>query len=526
VKRRTLLASATAAFAAPAVSRAQSRTTLRFIPQADLSILDPHFNTAYVTRNHAYMVYDTLYGLNGKLQPSGQMVAGHVVDDDGKRWTLTLRDGLKWHDGTPVLARDCVASIRRWGAKDVYGQTLLSVTDSLEAPDDKQIVFRLKHPFPLLPDALGKSGVYMPAMMPERLARTDPGTQVTEITGSGPFRFLADERVSGSRAAYAKFDGYVPIPTGTPDFTSGPKVVHLDRVVWTTVPDPATAAAALQAGETDWWEYASADLLPVLRRNDKITARVQDPIGQAALLRMNWLQPPFDNPAIRRLVLHAVVQSDYLTAMLGDDTALWHEPMGAFTPGTPLANNAGLSAITAPRDFAVLRRQMTDAGYKGERVALIVPTDFPNLKALADVGADMLRRLGMNVDYQAMDWGTLLTRRAKQEPVDQGGWSLFFTFSAGADMATPAGQLMIRGIGEKAWFGWPTDPELERLRDAWFAARDLADQQQVARELQSRVFQTVPFVPLGQYFQPTAYRKTVHGMLDGFATFWNVTLEE
>ena len=525
MKRRTLLASATAAFAAPAVSRAESRTTLRFIPQADLSIVDPHFNTAYVTRNHAYMVYDTLYGLNGKLQPSGQMVAGHVVDDAGKRWTLTLRDGLKWHDGTPVLARDCVASIRRWGAKDVYGQSLLSATDSLEAPDDKRIVFRLKYPFPLLPDALGKSGVYMPAMMPERLARTDPGTQVSEIIGSGPFRFLADERVSGSRVAYAKFDGYVPNPIGTPDFTSGPKTVHLDRVVWTTVPDPATAAAALQAGETDWWEYASADLLPVLRRNNKITARVQDPIGQAALLRMNWLQPPFDNPAIRRLVLHAVVQSDYLTAMLGDDTALWHQPMGAFTPGTPLSNDAGLSAITAPRDFAALRRQMAEAGYKGERVALIVPTDFPNLKALADVGADMLRRIGMNVDYQAMDWGTLLTRRANKAPVDQGGWSLFFTFSAGADMATPAGQLMIRGTGEQAWFGWPTDLELERLRDAWFAAPGLAEQQQVARDLQARVFETVPFVPLGQYFQPTAYRKTVHGMLDGFATFWNITLE-
>jgi peptide/nickel transport system substrate-binding protein len=525
VKRRTLLASATAVLAASAVSRAQSRTTLRFIPQADLSIVDPHFNTAYVTRNHAYMVYDTLYGLNGKLQPSGQMVAGHVVEDDGKRWTLTLRDGLKWHDGTPVLARDCVASIRRWGAKDVYGQTLLSATDSLEAPDDTRIVFRLKYPFPLLPDALGKSGVYMPAMMPERLARTDPGTQVSEVTGSGPFRFLADERVSGSRAAYAKFDGYVPMPAGTPDFTAGPKIVHLDRVVWTTVPDPATAAAALQAGEADWWEYASADLLPLLRRNDKITARVQDPIGQAALLRMNWLQPPFDNPAIRRVVLNAVIQSDYLTAMLGDDTALWHQPMGAFTPGTPLANDAGLSAITAPRDFAALKRQMTEAGYKGERVALIVPTDFPNLKALADVGADMLRRLGMNVDYQAMDWGTLLTRRASQAPVDHGGWSLFFTFSAGADMATPAGQLMMRGTGEKAWFGWPTDPELERLRDAWFAAPGLADQQQVARELQSRVFQTVPFIPLGQYFQPTAYRKTVHGVLDGFATFWNITLD-
>ncbi len=524
VNRRAVLG-AGAALAMPRIARAQASRVLRFIPQADLSILDPHFNTAYVTRNHAYMVYDTLYGLNGALQPSGQMVAGHVVEDDGKLWTLTLRDGLRWHDGEPVLARDCVASIRRWGAKDTFGQTLLAAADSLTAPDDKRIVFRLKHPFPLLPDALAKSGVYMPAMMPERLAKTDPGKQVTEIIGSGPFRFIASERLAGARAVWERFAGYVPKPDGTPDFTSGPKRVHLDRVVWTTIPDPATAAAALQTGEADWWEYASADLLPLLRRNPNIVARVQDPAGQAALLRMNWLQPPFDNPAIRRVVLHAVVQQDYLSAMLGDDHTLWRDGMGAFTPGTPLANEAGLTAITGPRDIEALKRDLIAAGYKGETIALIVPTDFPNLKALADVGAEMLRRIGMNVDYQAMDWGTLLTRRAKKDPVSAGGWSLFFTFSAGADMSTPAGQLMMRGTGANAWFGWPDDAQLETLRDSWFAATDLAAQQDIARKLQLRVFETVPFVPLGQYFQPTAYRKNVRGVLDGFATFWNVSLD-
>ena len=524
MKRRNLLA-ATAVLAMPTISRAQAVQTLRFIPQADLSILDPHFNTAYVTRNHAYMVYDTLYGLNGRLEPSGQMVAGHVVEDDGKRWTLTLRPGMKFHDGSPVLARDCVASIKRWGAKDTFGQSLLAATDSLEAADDRRIVFRLNKPFPLLPDALGKSGVYMPAMMPERLARTDPAAQVSEITGSGPFRWKGDERVVGARAVWEKFADYLPNPQGSPGFTAGPKIVHLDRVVWSTVPDPATAAAALQSGEVDWWEYASADLLPILRRNDKITARVQDPAGQAALLRMNWLQPPFDNPAIRRVVLHAVVQSDYLIAMLGDDHALWHDGMGVFTPGTPLANDTDIAAITGKRDYDALKRDLLAAGYKNERVALIVPTDFPNLKALADVGADMLRKIGMNVDYQAMDWGTLLARRVKKDPVGAGGWSLFFTFSAGGDMATPAGQLMIRGTGQNAWFGWPDDAELEHLRDAWFAAPDLAAQQAIARQLQHRVFETVPFVPLGQYFQPTAYRKTVKGVLDGFATFWNVQIE-
>ena len=522
MRRRDLLAGVAASLAMPSIASAQSARLLRFIPQADLSTLDPHWNTAYVTRNHGFMVFDTLYGLNGAYQVSGQMVAGHVVENDGKRWKLTLRDGMKWHDGERVLARDCVASIRRWGAKDTFGQALLGATDELSAPDDRTIVFNLKRPFPLLANSLAKAGVYMPAMMPERLAKTDPNTQVTEMVGSGPFRFKADERVPGARAVWERFADYVPVASGTPDGTAGPKVAYLDRIEWHTTPDPATAAAALQAGETDWWEYASADLLPLLRKNAAIKVAVQDPAGQMALLRMNHLQPPFNNPAIRRVVLDAVVQSDFLTAMMGDDRTLWHDGAGVFTPGTPLANDAGMSVLTAPRDWDKLKRDLKAAGYNGETCALIVATDFPNLKALADVGADMLRKIGMNVDYQAMDWGSVLTRRARRDPVAQGGWSMFFTFSAGTDMMTPAAHLMLRGSGANAWFGWPDDPKLEQLRDAWFAAPDLAAQQSIARELQLRAFDTVPFIPLGQYFQPTAYRSTLSGILNGFAVFWNV----
>ncbi len=525
MKRRTLLGASAAALAMPAIGRAQGSNSLRFIPQADLSILDPHFNTAYVTRNHAFMVFDTLYGLNGTYEASGQMVAGHVVENDGRLWKLTLRGGLLWHDGAKVLARDCVASIRRWGAKDTFGQALLSATDELSAPDDRTIQFRLKRPFPLLPDALAKSGVYMPAMMPERLAKTDPGTQVTEMVGSGPFRFKPDERVPGARAVWERFDGYVPVPSGTPDFTAGPKIVHLDRVVWNTTPDPATAAAALQAGETDWWEYASADLLDLLRRNPRIKVAVQDPAGQMALMRMNHLQPPFDNPAIRRVVLHAVVQSDFLIGMLSEDRTLWHDGTGVFTPGTPLASEAGISAITGPRDIAKLKADLLAAGYKGETVALVVPTDFPNIKALSDVGADMLRKIGMTVDYQATDWGSLLQRRARKDPVASGGWSMFFTFGAGADCATPAAHLMLRANAANAWFGWPDDPRIEALRDAWFVAPDLAAQKMIADALQVEAFESVPFVPLGQYFQSTAYRSSITGVLGGFATFWNIRKE-
>ena len=522
MRRRTLLAATAAGLALPRVGRAQGSKVLRFIPQADLSTLDPHWNTAYVTRNHGFMVFDTLYGMDGQYRATPQMVAGHVVGDEGKRWTLTLREGLRWHDGTPGLARDCVASIKRWGTKDTYGQALLAATDELSASDDKTLVFRLKRPFPLLPDALGKPGVYMPAMMPERLARTDANTQVTEMVGSGPFRFMADERVPGSRAVYERNADYVPRGDGVADRTAGPKVVHVDRVEWTTVPDPSTASAALQRGETDWWDFASADLLPLLRRSGGIKVEVQDPAGSIALMRMNQLQPPFDNPAIRRAVLGAVVQSDFLRSFMGDDTAMWHDGVGIFTPGTPLATDAGMEVLTGKRDYERTKAELKAAGYKDEKVALIVPTDFPNLKAMSDVCADMLKRIGMNVDYVATDWGTLLTRRGKKVPVDQGGWSIFCTFGAGVDQASPAANLTLRANGDKAWFGWPDDPEIESLRDAWFQAPDLAAQKRIAAALQLEAFKTVPYVPLGQYFQATAYRTSLSDVLKGFSIFWNV----
>ena len=530
MQRRALLTGAAglgvAALSRPAVLRAQgtpgASQLLKFIPQADLTVLDPHWTTAYVTRNHGFMVFDTLYGTNGAYEPSPQMVAGDTTENDGTLWRLTLRDRLVFHDGTPVLARDCVASIKRWGKKDGFGQALLAATDDVSADGDRVIVFRLKHPFPLLRTALGKNTVYMPAMMPERLAQTDANTQVQEMVGSGPFRFVAGERVPGSLAVYRKFDGYVPLPAGTPDWTAGPKVVHVDRVEWHTTPDPATAAAALQSGETDWWDYAAADLLPLLRKSRGVKVAVQDTTGQIAIMRMNQLQPPFNNPAIRRALLGAVDQSDFMQAVVGTDTSLWHAGVGVFCPGTPLANQAGMGVLTGKRDIGKVKADLAAAGYKGERVALLVATDFPVLKAMADVGADMMTKAGMNVDYQALDWGTVLTRRTSKAPVDQGGWSCFYTAWAGSDMLTPAGHISLRGNGQDAWFGWPDAPKIEALRTQWFGDTDAAAQKVTAEKLQEQVLTDVPYVPLGQYLQATAYRDSLSEVPNGFAIFWGV----
>jgi peptide/nickel transport system substrate-binding protein len=521
MKRRTLLA-APAFLALPHVARAQAGRTLRFIPQADLTVLDPMWTTAYVTRNHAFMVYDTLFGQDSSYRPSPQMLESFATENDGKTWTMTLRPGLMFHDGEPVRARDCVASLQRWGKRDAFGGALMAATDELSAKDDRTFVFRLRKPFALLPNALAKTPLYMPAIMPERIARTDPFTQVTDMTGSGPYRFKADERVPGARVVYERFAGYKPREGGATDWTSGPKVVNFDRVEWTTIPDPTTAAQALITGEQDWWDYATADLMPLLSRSRGVKVVVQEPSGQIAILRFNHLQPPFNNPAVRRALLGAVSQEDVVTTVVGDDPKMSRTGVGFFCPGTPMASEVGLEALTSPRDMDKVKRDLKAAGYNGERVVLMAATDFPVLKAMADVTADMLKRAGMNVDYVSTDWGSVVTRRAKKDPVEQGGWSAFCTAWAGTDHLDPSGHLSLRANGEQAWIGWPTDLKLEQLRDQWFDAPDVKAQAAICADIQREAFQSVPYIPMGQYLQPTAYRTSLEGVLNGFALFWNV----
>jgi peptide/nickel transport system substrate-binding protein len=524
MQRRRFMAATAAGLALPSVVRAQAATTLRFIPQIDLTFLDPHFTPANVTRGHGFMVYDTLFGEDGAGGTSHQMLAGHVVEDAGRLWKLTLRPGLMFHDATPVLARDCVASIRRWARRDPIGEAMMGATDELSAPDDKTIVFRLKKPFPLLPYALGKAASPMCGIMPARIAETDSFKQVSEIVGSGPYRYLADERVQGARNVYGRFANYVPRDSGAVTWTAGPKITHFDRVVWTTMPDNSTKANALLAGEQDWWENPSYDLLPLLRRNARIALKVLDPMGGVLMVRGNMLQPPFNNPAIRRALLEAIDQTSFMQAVVGDEEEYIRKPYGVFPIGSPMASAAGMEALTGPRDLNKVREKIKAAGYAGEKAVLIVPTDYANLKATADVWADLLKRVGMNVEYVATDWGQMLTRRNNKGPVDQGGWSCFTTGWGGSSVDTPAGHPPLRGNGDKpaAWPGWYTSEPMEKLRADWFDAPDLAAQQRICADIQRLALTDVPFWPLGQSLAPTAYRRDLGGVVDGFAVFWNL----
>jgi peptide/nickel transport system substrate-binding protein len=521
--RRGVLKSAGAiALAVPAFARPNSERVLRFVPQSDLAALDPVWTSATVTRNHAYMVFDTLFAQDGDFRAQPQMVDRYTVENDGKLWRLRLRDGLLFHDGAPVLARDCVASIERWAKRDAFGQVLKRTTDDLSASDDKTIVFRLRKPFPLLPDALGKTSPNILPIMPERLARTDPFKQVTEMVGSGPYRFLPDGHIAGARAAYARFDGYRPRELGTPDWVAGPKRAWFDRIEWSVISDAATAAAAIQSGEVDWWEVANFDLLNELRRDRSLSIFTIYTTGNVAFLRMNQVVPPFDNPAIRRALLGAIDQSVFMQAVAGADRQAWRSDVGYFPPQTPMASDVGMAALLGARDYERVREEVRLGGYRGEKVPVLIPSDFSNYNALALFAADTLDKCGFNIDAQTTDWGTVLQRRTSKASAAQGGWGVFCSSFAGVDMATPATNLPLRSSGESAWFGWPDSPKIEELHDRWFTASDLAGQQEIAREIQAQAFVDVPYSPLGQYFQQTAQRRTLTDTLKGLPIFWNI----
>jgi peptide/nickel transport system substrate-binding protein len=357
--------------------------------------------------------------------------------------------------------------------------------------------------------------------MPARIAETDASKPISEMVGSGPFRFKADEHVPGSRVVYEKFPRYVP-RNEPAECTAGGKMVYIERVEWLMMPDASTAANALTAGEIDWWATPTADLLPLLRKSRNIAFPILLPNGGIPTMRFNQLQPPFNNPAIRRTIMHAVKQSDYMTAVQGEDRATWRDGVGYFCPGTPMASSAGMENLTSPRDLGSARKELDAAAYHGERVVLLMATDSPRFKTLAEVSADLLKKLGINLDLQSMDFATLVQRRLKQEPVDHGGWSIFHASWGGVDHFNPAVHAFLRGNGRDGIMGWPTSARIEDLRNEWFAAGDLTAQKKVAEQLQLQAFQDVPYIPLGQWFNPTAHRTDLQGVLTGLPLFWNI----
>jgi peptide/nickel transport system substrate-binding protein len=529
--RRTLLKglagmgglAATGGLSMPALSQGASARTLRFVPQANLANFDPIWGTQYVVRNAAALVWDTLYGIDSTLTPQRQMVESEQTSDDGLIWTFRLRPGLKFHDGSPVLAKDVVASLTRWSARDPMGLMIKDIQNELTAVDDKTFKWSLKKPYPKMLFALGKNNSPCAFIMPERLAQTDPFKQIAEYVGSGPMKFVKDEWVPGAKAVFEKFKDYAPRQEKA-SWLAGGKQMLVDRVEWVIMPDPATAAAALQNGEIDWWENPIPDLVPVLKKNRNISVDIADPLGNIGSFRMNHLHPPFNDVRARRAVLAALSQEDYMRALVGDDNALWKPLPGFFTPDTPLYSEAGGEILKGKRDFDTAKKLLAESGYSGQPVTCVVAQDQSVTKAFGDVTADLLKRMGMNVDFVATDWGTVGSRRAQKTAPGQGGWQVFHTWHSGADCTNPAAYTAIRANGDKAWFGWPTSATVEKEVTAWFEAKTPDEEKTAISRLNKAALEDVVYAPTGFFLSYTAWRKNVSGVTKGpLPFFWGVS---
>jgi peptide/nickel transport system substrate-binding protein len=516
--RRLVCALAAAlAFAGPA----NAETVLKVSLHSDLKIVDPIWTTALISAHYGNMVYDTLFSVDDKLRPQPQMVDKWTVSPDKLTWTFTLRDGLEWHDGKPVTGEDCVASIKRWAAKDSMGQKLMGVVSELSAPDAKTIRMVLKEPYGLVLDSLAKPSANIPFMMPKRVADTDPNTQITDYTGSGPFIFKKDEWKPGEKAVFVKNTKYKPRSEPANGLAGG-KVVKVDRVEWVTIPDQQTQVSALLNGEIDMVENVPPDLLPLLQKDKNVKVMVVNKAGRQYELRFNVLHKPFDNPKIREAVLYALDQKPFLEANVGnpDYYTLCKSP---FPCGSPLATTKGWDDKLSG-NVAKAKELLKEAGYDGTPVVLMHQTDIAGHSNLATVAKPQLEAAGFKVDLQAMDWQTLVARRAKKDPLASGGWSAFFTSWGSPDVMNPVSAAFINASCDKATFGWPCDAEIEKLRDAFAKETDPARQKAIAEQVSLRLSGGYPtFAPLGQFNTPTAIRSNITGLLAvPELALWNV----
>jgi peptide/nickel transport system substrate-binding protein len=520
------LAVATALSLAAADALAQGGT-LKVVPQGDLKVLDPVWTTGTITQNHAGMVFDQLFSLDGDYQTRPQMVDTWQVTPDGLVYTFKLRPGLAFHDGDPVRAIDAAESLKRWGQKDIMAQRLFQSVASVDALDDTTLQIKLKERYGLVLQTIGRVGGLVPYIMKEKYARTDPATQVTDMIGSGPFLFKKEEWVPGSKVVYVKNPNYKPRAEPASGFGGG-KVVKLDRVEWVYIPDPATTSAALEAGEIDFWEVPPSDFVSRLRRNSKIVLFVGDPLGTRGVLRTNFLFPPFDNVKARQALVWLTVQEDYLRAAIGNDPKEWTICGAMFTCDSPNATEIGAEAMMETdraKKQANARRLLAEAGYKGEPVLILQATDYPQFNAAALVFADALKQIGANPQLVPLDWNTVLTRRAVKKPPNDGGWHVFFTSGTGFGSSDPFANPSSTAC-EKAWFGWPCDAEIEKLRDAWTREPDKKKQFAIVEELQRKMYEFVPYVSWGQWTSPMAFRSNIKGVLASpQRMFWNVSKE-
>jgi peptide/nickel transport system substrate-binding protein len=498
-----------------------NQTILRIAPHSNLTILDPIWTTAYISRNHGYMIYDTLFGTDeqGKIQP--QMVDKWGVSRDKKTWTFTLRPGLEFSDGNPVTSDDVVASLARWGKRDSMGEKLMSFVERLEPVDAKTFRIKLKEPYGLVLESLGKPSSNVPFMMPKAIAETDPFKQISSHVGSGPFIYVEAESKPGDKHVYVKNTKYKPRPE-PPSGLAGGKVVKVDRVEVIEMPDTQQQVNAIIAGEIDIVEQLPHDLIPVIKKEKDVKLVDWNPLGHQFVIRFNWANKPFDNPKMRLAALYCMQQEEYLKATVGEKD-YYKVCSAAFVCGTPNAFEAPNGMLVKP-DFEKSKALLKEAGYDGTPIVLMQSTTLPVLTNMAPVTKSLLERGGFKVDMQSMDWQTLVARRSKKDPPDKGGWNAFITSWTAGDLFNPFAMAFLNSSCDKALFGWPCDKQIEDLRDQFARATDSTKQLEIVKAIQARWREYPTHIHLGQWYSLEFVRNNIDGMLQtaGVPVLWNI----
>lgn len=513
---------AAAALAAMLAAPLASAQTFKVVMHSDLKVLDPIWSGAYIVRNHGYMVYDTLFAMDEHFAIKPQMVESWTTSDDGLTWTFKLRDGLEFHDGTPVTAEDCIASLKRWAVRDSMGLKLDQSTKEWKVIDPKTFQLVLKEKFGPVLESLGKPSVVVPFIMPKRIAETDPYKQIDDYTGSGPFILKKDEWKPGQVTVYVKNPKYKPRSEPASGLAGG-KVVTLDRVEWVWIQDTETQVNALMRGEIDMIESVNYDALPVLEKEKSIRV-ISSKTSNQYVFRMNWLIPPFNNARIRQAAMVALSQEEFLQANIGDPR-FYRVCKALFTCDTPLATEAGMENVLNG-NAQKAREMLKEAGYDGSPVVLLQPTDLNVIKQLPIIAKAQLERAGFKVEVQAMDWNTMVSRLVtKKGPPSEGGWHAFGTSWVQVDILDPLMTPYLAATCDKARAGWPCDAKIEELRDRYVRAATLAEKKQVVEEVQRRVVEVVTHIPLGEWFGVSAVRSnvTTNAVPPPVTVFWGVT---
>lgn len=495
--------------------------TLSIVMESRLSVLDPMVSLSHQTRNHGYMIYDTLLALDEDNEVQPQMVEEWTVSDDGKKYTFVLRDGLEWHDGAPVTAEDSVASIERWAQQDRMGKALMKIISGMEVEGDKTFSITLSSPTDLLLEAFAKPSGLPLFILPKRLAETPPTEPITDYTGSGPYTFVESLFEPGALVVYDKNEAYVPRSEPASALAGG-KVVHVDRVERIEMADQLTSLNALTGGEIDYLETVPFDLLPMVEGQDGVVVEATDTIGYQPLYRFNHLHEPFNDKLVRQAAMHAIGQEELLQAQIGNPE-FYQTCAAVFGCGLPHESST-LSDMVVPSNIEKARELLEEAGYDGAPVVILQATDIPMLASMPIVMAQQLREAGFSVQVQAMDFMTLLSRRSNRGPVDEGGWSIFVTSWHNTEVQDPLRSFTVTADGDDAWAGWPSVPAVVEAIDEYLAADDASARQEIAERIHTLVLEEGVSAPLGSVTKPTGYSSALKGVIHApVQVFWNIS---